>query len=388
MTREAKYDVLIVGSGPAGALLGYLLARNCVKVLVIEKAILPRYKPCGGGLTKKSLSALPFNICEIIEDYIYTASIFVNHEPVFTNTFNDPIMGMVKRDKFDHFLIGKAINAGIVFQQDTDFKSLSGSIGNLSVGTSKGVLKTRIIIGADGVNSRVARSLDLRVRKNVMNAVEGEVFYDNAEIVEEFKSSVHFDFGVIPYGYGWIFPKKDHLSIGVLTTSKKIKNVKHYFTSYLKKKGLSNFREIEPLSSHLIPCGSEKKNVVANQRGLLIGDAAGLGDPITGEGIFYAIKEAYIASKAVMNALESGYELMESYNNMIQEELMHELICAKRISYMLYKLPSLSYRVLKSHGKKLGQYHVDITTGEKTYSDIQHKILRLSNLVTVLLNRS
>lgn len=388
MKSQVKYDVLIVGSGPAGALLGYLLARNSAKVLIIEKATLPRYKPCGGGLTKKALGALPFNISEIIEDYTYTANIFVYNELVFTKTLADPIIGMVMRNKFDHFLVRKAINAGATLQQDTNFKSLSGSIGNLSVGTSKGVFNTRIIVGADGVNSRVARSLDLRVRRNVMNGIEGEVFYENAEVVSRLKNSVHFDFGVIPYGYGWIFPKKDHLSIGVLTTSKKVKNVTRYFTSYLKMKGLSNFKQVEPLSSHLLPFGPEKKNVVANQKGLLVGDAVGLSDPITGEGIFYAIREAHLASEIMMNALESGYEYIESYNNILKDELMHELICAKRMSYMLYKVPSLSYKVLKSHGKKLGKYHVDIITGEKTYSDLQHKILRLSSLLTLLFNRS
>ncbi len=386
MASKVKYDVLIVGSGPAGALLGYLLARSSVKVLIIEKATLPRYKPCGGGLTKKALRNIPFDISEIIEDYTYTTSIFVDNKPLFTKTLNDPIIGMVMRDKFDHFLVGKAISEGATLHQDTIFESLSGSIGNLSVKTSKGIYSTQIVAGADGVNSRVARLLDLKVRRNVMNAIEGEIYYENEELINKLKGSAYFDFGVVPHGYGWIFPKKDHLSIGVLTTLKNIKNIKQYFTSYLKIKGLSNFNNIEHLSTHLIPFMPEEGNIFANHKGLLVGDAAGFSDPISGEGIFYAIKEAHLASEVIMNALERGYDYLESYNIALKERFMLEMICAQKISYMLYKLPSLSYKVLKSVGQKLGKYHIDIITREKIYSELQHKISRLSNLLTVRFN--
>ena len=375
MPRYRTYDVIIVGAGPAGSVTGYFLSRQGLNVLIVEKKRLPRYKPCGGGLTRRALNILPFDLSELTEDESYTAKISIQNQTVFTKTEDRPIVVTVTRDKFDHFLAGKAIVAGAHLLDGVAFRSLSGSIGNLSVETSEGTFRTQLLVGADGVTSRVARTFGWRVPKNVMTAMEGEVFYGNGKTVENLKNSVHFDLGVIPEGYGWVFPKSDHLSVGLLSTSRRIKHLKSHFSSYMKMKRLDEYAEVRSLRTHLIPSGPDKKDIFADKKGMLVGDAAGFADPVTGEGIFFALREAQIASKAILEGLTLGYECVERYNDLLKKEFMHEMTYAKRLRYMLYRLPFVSHTVLKSRGNILGQYYLHIASGRMNYSELYRRCI-------------
>jgi geranylgeranyl reductase family protein len=392
MSDKNRYDVIIVGCGPGGAHLGYLLSSKGLKILIIEKKSLPRYKACGGGLTKKAVDILPFDISEVVEDYSHTAVINIENKPVFVETFDKPIITMVMRDKFDHFLAKKAIEAGAVVHENTTFKALSGSAGNLTVEAvrSNGSVqqyKTRLIVGADGIHSKVAKCLGFLSKPNLMIAIEGEVFHEDPHAVEKFKNSVCFDFGVIPKGYGWVFPKSSHLSMGVLTYSKKIKSLKHYLNSYIKSKDQKNGAETRTVKGHLIPCMPCKNSVFADDRGLLVGDAAGFTDPVTGEGIYFALKGALIASEVIVNAVESGHKHMELYNILLNKEFLKELTYAKRLGHLLYNHPRLVYKVLRSHGGKLGKYHLEIISGKSTYEEVYKKMFNIFKLLPLLLKK-
>ncbi len=392
MSDKDRYDVIIVGCGPGGAHLGYLLSSKGLKILIIEKKSLPRYKACGGGLTKKAVDILPFDISEVVEDYSHTAIICIENKPVFMETFDKPIITMVMRDKFDHFLAKKAIEAGAVVHENTTFKTLSGSSGNLTVETirSNGSVKrykTQLIVGADGVHSKVAKSLGFLRKPNLIIAIEGEVLYKDPNAVEKFKNSVCFDFGVIPKGYGWVFPKSSHLSIGVGTYSQKIKSLKHYLTAYVKSKDEKNSASITTVKGHLIPCMPCKNSVFADDRGLLVGDAAGFTDPVTGEGIYFALKGALIASEVILNAVESGHKHMELYNKLLNKEFLKELTYAKRLGYLLYNHPRLVYKILHSHGSKLGRNYIEIISGKSTYKEVYKKMFNIFKLLPLLLKK-
>ncbi len=374
MKKETPYDVIIIGSGPAGAMLGYLLAERAIKTLILEKERLPRYKPCGGGLTRRAFGIMPFNINTVVEDFPRETRIFVQNRLVFSHSASHPVLAMVMRDRFDHFLALKAVDRGAVLYQGIRFSALSGKAGDLRVETATGTYRARVIAGADGVNSRVARALGLAQKINVMQAVAGEVYADPPERAGRFKGSADFDFLGAPHGYGWVFPKKDHLSVGVLSVSKKVKNLQEYLKTYLKAKGMDGVERIAPPAMRLIPYGPGKRRLYANARGLLVGDAAGVVDPVTGEGIYYAVRSAQLACRAIMHALDTGLEDLIIYNRFMWDEFDDELACAGHMAYLLYRFPLLSSRLLRFRGEGFGKRHLAVINGKKTYRDLYRQL--------------
>ena len=380
-----RYDVVIVGAGPAGAVLAYLLAKAGIEVLLLEKKIFPRYKACGGGLTKRALDSLPFEVDEVIEERVHTVKAFVQNEFAFELNVQQPVISMVMRDRFDHFLVKKSLEVGVHFQEGATFKHLSGKVEALTVETSQGSVEARFVVGADGVNSHVARALGLPRPDNLMNAVEAEVYLGDPERLGTFRHSAHFCFGLIPQGYGWVFPKRDHLSIGVLSRSVTLRNLKKNLFSYLEAGGFGPSIEVKALRPHLVPYGPGKKRPLACERGLIVGDATGYVDPITGEGISYAIKGAHVASSILQKAMKDGCRKLEDYTRVLGEEVATDLACAKKFAGILYGFSNLSSRVIKAHGSKLARLHLEVICGRMTYRDLYRKMFDFNRVVRILL---
>jgi len=353
--------------------MGYDLSQYGLKVLLVEKESLPRYKACGGGLTRRTLDALPFDVSPVIEDYTYTARMLYRNRLLYVKTHDNPIVGMVMRDVFDYFLIEQAMAKGLVVHDDTAFESVSGRAGELLIKTSKGSYKAKVVAGADGVNSSVAKALDLKIKHDVMMAIEGEVCPEDMGMLEKFRNSIDLDFGVIPGGYGWVFPKKDHLSIGVGSSIRGLRDWKGYFRSYLELKGIIPESMKYPVRGRLIPINPHKGNILSNERGLVAGDAAGFTDPMTGEGIFYAVRQAAIASQVIKDVFLSGSSVAE-YTGLVKREFMNDLIWAKRMAHVLYRYPAISRRLLFRCGEALGENQTAVILSQQTYSDVFRKI--------------
>lgn len=374
MTSIPKYDVVIVGSGPAGSLLGFYLAGAGVEVLIIERKPLPRYKPCGGGLTARALACLPFDITPVVEDITTRPVMLYDYRPIFAPRATGPLIKMVMRDTFDHFLIQQAQANGAAVQDHTAFVSCRGPSGDLTVKTDRGDVAARLIVGADGAASRVARQLGLRVNRKVMTAVEGECHFRSTWSIDRFRGSAHFDFGVIPGGYGWVFPKKNHLSVGIGTWFKP-RDLPGYFHAYLRAKGLAGCTRIKPFRGHIIPYEPARNNQLASRRGIVVGDAAGFADPLTGEGIYYALRGAAIAAKAVLAALDRGDDFLLPYNREIQRAFMPDMVSARRLSRAVYDCPRWGRYLLTRHGQTLCRAQIDVITGKTSYRALFRQML-------------
>ncbi len=363
-------DVVIVGAGPAGALLGYLLASRGIDAVILEKRALPRYKLCGGGLTERAVRLIPFPIDGLAEDAARTAHIGVDYRTVHKESLDGTTIKMVMRDRFDAFLCRQASDAGARIRSGESFRSFSGSTC-LSISTDTGNIRTRILAGADGVNSRTAKALGLQIKAKRMAAVQGEVYPPASLMLDRFKGQVHFDFGVVPRGYGWVFPKSDHLSVGVLTTAGRIQNLNGWFRRYLSGKGLADTCRIDHFRGHPIPHSPKKESVFANRRGLVIGDAAGVTDPITGEGIYHAFKGAWLAAGAITAALATGdrKELLH-YNRDFKREILDELSVIHRIAPIFYRCPRLIKWFFAVSGSRAGRAYLEIAAGRKTYNAV------------------
>ena len=375
LTRD--FDVIVTGSGPGGAYLSFLLASSGIKTLLIEKKSFPRYKTCGGGLTGRAKKILPFEIKEVVEDETRVAMIGLNGKYLCRIKTQEPMIYMVMRDKFDLLLSSLAQKNGASILFETAFHTFIESKGRIAVSTSKGDFRSNVLVGADGVHSRVRKALDLHPL-DATPALEAEVFDKDHE--KKYHSTVHFDFGKVPEGYAWIFPKKDHLSIGVFSTRKKCSALKKHLHDYLLEKGLKNAK-IASLKGHLIPIGPQRENIFARKNVILLGDAAGLADPVTGEGIYHALKQAEMASGCIKKYLSGDIETLDSYNTLIRNEFVRELKYARHLSYLLYRIPWLSHWALKRKGEKIMGYYLDVITGKRTYGELFLKALNPLNLL-------
>ncbi|MER3446772.1 MAG: hypothetical protein C4291_07985 [Candidatus Dadabacteria bacterium] len=332
---HTDYDIIIVGAGPAGGMCAYELSKRKFNILIIEKEKLPRYKVCAGGLTKKAVDILPNDLHTLAENYTYNIHLTLNHDRGFSKEVSFPIVTMVMRDRFDYFLVQKSICNDARILDGTKVNSIEEFPDYVIVRTEKGDFKSKVVVGADGANSLVARSVGLRKKPRLGVALEGEAFPDD-------NGSIHIDFNVIPRGYGWIFPKKDHLSVGVFTTLPKIKEIKKYFSIYFEKKGLSMRYRCRSILGHQIPIGG-RSETLNTKRGLLIGDAAGLADPITGEGIYFGLRSGQMAAEVIAESLSGNHSGLDRYTRMVNNEIINDLRYATYIAMFFYKLTPIIY---------------------------------------------
>lgn len=374
-TSRTDYDVIIVGAGPAGGMCAYELSKRNLSVLILEKEKLPRYKVCAGGLTKKAVDLLPDELQDVAEDHAYNVFITLNHRRGFLKTTSFPIVTMVTREKFDYFLVQKSVNNGARLLEQTKITSVEEFADGVHVKTENGKFKSKVIVGADGVTSTVARCLGLGKKRRLGVAIEGEIFPNhNVSDLPKYYGSLHLDFNVIPKGYGWIFPKKDHLSVGVFTTLPKMKEIKKYFSLYLDNKGLSKDYSCRSLIGHQIPLGV-RNEILNTRRGLLVGDAAGLADPITGEGIYSALRSGQIAAQAIHKGLTRYPFSLDEHTKTVKDEIMRDFRYGGYLATLLYNLTFISYNLARKSDLIIATF-IKTVTGELSYADIFTKHLK------------
>ncbi|NQV01315.1 MAG: geranylgeranyl reductase family protein, partial [Bacteroidia bacterium] len=321
-------DVIIAGAGPAGTMAAYELARKGADVLILEKARFPRYKVCGGGLTRKILDEIPFDITPVIEREIVEVRFSYLSSNLFTKTSPDPLILCTMREKLDQFLLNKAITAGARILYDKHISALHQESAGLGIQTRNITFRSRVVIGADGASSIVARSSGLR--NDLRPGIAWEAEMDAAEEeLEQYGHTVFLDWGSFPGGYGWIFPKHDHFSVGVGGPASLSRHLKIYSEQFIQASGI-RFTAIRSLKAWPIPVKIRKGPFHSGQV-LVAGDAAGLTDPLTGEGISYAIRSGKLAGRAVLGYLQGNSGSLASYSEEINHELMPEILEANRI---------------------------------------------------------
>jgi len=361
-----KYDTIVVGLGPAGATAAYELSKKGISVLALEKQKHPRYKPCGGGLTARIEKILEPDFKSIVERTISKVNFTFKGSGDIHAVSDRPLVHMVMRDVFDNFLVEKARFAGAEIHEQEKVTHVEEGKESVFVITEKNTYSTKLLIGADGVNGIVARSLGLKPKKRTAVLIEGEVKV-REEIYKKLSEEILFDFGSVPYGYGWIFPKADHLSLGVGGWKKMIKNPKPYYSMFLSDQYLTDKIESEHKVGYTIPIfdGGSK---ITSTRTMLCGDAAALVDPFLGEGIYYAIRSGQIASD-VANDILQGNTTTASYEERITREIYTEFEYARNIGMVFYTFPRIGYELLKRY-PEFYELIFAIVRGEASYGQL------------------
>lgn len=369
-----NWDVIIVGGGPAGSTLGYELSKSGLKALIIDKEKFPRYKTCGGIVDVKAAKSLDFDISPVVEDTISKVMITRQMgEPVLRDC-KQPITYNVSRERFDHFLLQKAMEAGCAIQQGSRVKTIENrEDGVVAVAADGNRYAGKILVGADGANSVVARAIGLLQNAYIDIGLEWEVEVDPADL-EHWRGISLVDLGTIRSGYAWIFPKLDHLSLGAGGAQKHAKEVRAYYQAFIEKwkPTLRRHHTIRE-QGHRLPV-RRKGDPIHKGKVLLVGDAAGLIDPLSGEGIYYAIKSAQLAAYALrdyFNNPDNGS--LPKYEALVDEAIMTELQRAKAFMRLFYLYPRPFISALK-RSDRLWQVACALLTGEKNYSHIGKKL--------------
>ncbi|MDX1932928.1 MAG: geranylgeranyl reductase family protein [Capsulimonadales bacterium] len=387
------WDVIVVGSGPGGATCAWKAADAGMRVLLLERAAtLPRYKPCGGGIPASLAEQIAgFDDPSVFSDLTVTRlrHSWKGKDPVLaemrTTAGTLAPVWMVKRPQFDHFLTERARAAGADIRTGVRVRDvLPESEAVRVVSTDGETWQARYVVGADGAKGIVGPRVGLRLRRQYGIAREIEIPDEDGEPL--YPETAYLDYGTVPNGYAWIFPKTGFLSVGAgmllpKRPSAKMENrVGHLLKSAIDILMRSVGRtcpdgaDAPKLWAHPIPfwTGTEPL-ATADGRVLLVGDAAGVVQPLFGEGIQYAVRTGALAAAH----LAAG--TTQEYTGAVAAAFGAEFDAALRVGRVFHRAPYLSYRlgVKNPAGTRLvGR----IMAGEASFVHLEQRIYeRLKN---------
>ncbi|GGZ31647.1 geranylgeranyl reductase [Echinicola pacifica] len=357
------FDVAVIGSGPAGSLAAYQLASKGLSTVLIDKESLPRYKTCGGGFVFRGRRNLPFDISDVVEREFYQIHLYFDRDDLVLTTEREvPVISMVMRDDFDHFIVNKAIEKGAVLKEGHKLNKLSFGEA-ITLHTDQGDIMTKMVVAADGALSPTAKLAGWSETRNLIPALEYEVEV-SPEDFERLSSEVRFDVDSIPYGYAWSFPKKNHLSLGVASTRKARIDLKAHYRAYLDKLGI---KEVISEKAHgfQIPVAPRTDGFFRNGV-FLIGDAAGFADPITAEGISNALKSGSLVAEAIAQS-EGDVSLAGArYEELLKEQLLPELNTSLKVAQWFYGQKKIRNFLMKKYGDRFISAMTDVFIGERS----------------------
>lgn len=369
------FDVVIVGSGPSGSAAAFYLAEKDISVAIIEKEIIPRYKTCGGGFVYRGRKILPFDIAEVSEREFYKVDTFIGEDFHFITEREQPIVTMVMRDTFDELLIKKVLQKGVTVIDNCKLKGLTPNGNNVILTTAQENIRAGFIIAADGALSPTAKMAGWKKdTRHLIPALEYEVKVSDADF-ERLSKCVRFDVDAVPGGYGWSFPKKNHLSVGVASTKRKKINLKEYCHKYITD--ILKIDNVISESQHgfQIPVSPRTDGFVKNNV-FLVGDAAGFADPVTAEGISNSIYSGMLAAEAIYEGNLDMKKAGQIYIDKLEGKLLPELRTGMLLAKFLYDQPKLRNLFMKKYGQRAFEAMTDIFMGERYYPQDIMEVLR------------
>ena len=306
---QEVWDVVVVGAGPAGASAAYASAVAGRRVLLLEKAELPRYKTCGGGIIGPSRDALPPGFELPLRERVNAVTFSLNGRLSRTRRARNTLFGLVDRQEFDHALVRSAQQAGAELRTGTSVLRVEQHGAAVPdrrtvaiVLASGETVLAHAVVGADGSASRIGAHVGVRMDQ-VDLGLEAEIPVPET-VAEDWAGRVQIDWGPLPGSYGWVFPKGDSLTVGVISARGEGAQTKRYLEDFIARLGLAGF-EPSISSGHLTRCRADD-SPLSRGRVLVCGDAAGLIDPWTREGISFALRSGRLAGQWAVRIAEAG----------------------------------------------------------------------------------
>jgi geranylgeranyl reductase family protein len=339
-----RYDCVVIGAGPAGSIFARNAAGKGLKTLIIEKESLPRYKACGGGLTPAVRNLLDFDYSPVIERKVGGVAFLSRDEDGVVYYPDSMPVEMVARSKFDHCLVKRAVSSGAALIEKARVVSVAELKDEVIIETVHGTrISSLILVGADGARSIVARAAGFN-RGYGGIAIEAEIYPRDRGIVDEHSGHSIFGFGFVPGdGYGWVFPKGDHFSVGIGTSNARMPGLVPLYRAFVERFDFLKDAEERQKRGWFIPyCKSSE--TINTRRICLVGDAAHLVDPFSGEGIYPAISSGIIGADIVSEELGKNGYLSRRYSREIKKRITRDFMFGRWCSGIYYRAPSYFYR--------------------------------------------
>jgi geranylgeranyl reductase family protein len=327
--------VIVVGAGPAGSSTAYHLATAGADVLLLERARFPRDKPCGGGVTERAARLLPFSIAPVVEDVATRVDLRLRYGRTIERGDGVPLVYLTQRRRLDHFLAERAAEAGAELREGV--RVIEVEEGAVKAGGDR--YEASVVIGADGANGVSAKALGLGGNQHVGVALEGNLAY--SKLGEGYRGKLVLEFGVVPGGYAWVFPKADHANFGVGGWGDEGPRLRDHLQRLCAVHGVS-FEDLEGLRGHRLPLRSPR-STISRGRSLLVGDAAGLIDPVSGDGMFEGFLSSRYASGAVLDFLAGRAESLDPYGPRLAERLATHLWASWGVKVALDRFPRATF---------------------------------------------
>src|SRR4051795_2699365 len=286
-----RFDVLVIGGGPAGSTTAYRLAAARASVLFVDKATFPRDKPCGGGLTMRAVRQCPVDPSPVVEEEVDIVELRFRYGSAVERRSTRPVIRMTQRRRLDAFLLDAAREKGVEVREGETIDAANAPAD--------------VVVGADGANGTTARAFGLGEGLAHGVAYEGNVPYGVVERARYAHRAI-VEFADIPGGYGWVFAKRDHVNVGVGAWQSEGPKIREHLSRVCVAHDLDP-AQLESLRGHRLPFRRPGVRI-AGERTLLVGDAAGLIDPVSGDGMYECFVSARLAVEAVLSGSATGYQ--------------------------------------------------------------------------------
>jgi len=335
-----RFDVLVVGAGPAGSTAAYRLAAEGVSVLLADKAVFPRDKPCGGGLTMRAVRQLPFSVEPVVEDRTMRVRFGLDFTHRVEREVDEPLVLMTQRLRLDAFLVEQAATAGADVRDGVKVSDLVLEDGGVRANVDGSSVSAAHALLADGANGVSARAVGLDDGREHGVALEANVPYGVVR-EEDYRGLLCLELANVPGGYGWLFPKGDHVNVGVGGWEREGPRLREHLARFCREYDIPE-SSLEDVRGYRLPLVQPRARL-AKGRVALLGDAAGLVDPLSGDGMC----EAFLSAKLATGAVLAGGDF-ESYDRELRRALSSQLAAAWGAKVALDRFPRLTYAVVRT----------------------------------------
>jgi geranylgeranyl reductase family protein len=335
-----RYDAIVIGAGPAGSTAAFRLAEAGANVLLLDRAVFPRDKPCGGGVTGRAARLIPFGIEPVVEQVVSFADLRLRYGRKHARGTGRPLVYMTQRRRLDHYLADRAADVGADFRDGVRVSAVESGEGGVAVTANGERFEGETLVGADGVNGITGRALALGGNTTVGVALEGNL--PNGKIdATRYENRVALELGIVPGGYGWVFPKGDHVNVGVGGWGTEGPRLREHLRRLCGEHG-ARLEDVEDVRGYRLPLRSPKATL-ARGRALLVGDAAGLIDPISGDGMYEGFLSSKLASEAVLDLLSERERTLDPYSPRLARLLATHLWASWGVKAALDRFPRATF---------------------------------------------